>query len=193
MKKYNRNTTFFEYYFTNNIKKKSIYNDTCVNINTVRNVHEKCNKLFDNSWIIKEYSLYRHKNKELYVYPEGSSYCYEYASEIVTRDDYPNNIFVIKNNKIKLRNDFFESEYMYDSNLDIIEIQYIFTKNITIILRTNYENTFSNDKIESVAKISNLTNISKSNKFWSDVLLKVHNNTDEKDIKKCIDIINESF
>lgn len=191
MKTYNRNKVFFEYYLTDDIgKKKKIYENTYIHINVMKKVHDKCNKFFNNNWIIKEYSLYRYKDKELYVYPEGSSYCYEFNSEIMDNKKYPENIFIIKNNKNKLRNDYFEPKYMYDSHLDIIEIQYIYNKNITIILRTNYENTFSNEKIECVSKISNLTNITKSNKFWSEILIKVYDNADEKEIKKCINIIS---
>ncbi len=67
---------------------------------------------------------------------------------------------------------------MYESNIDIIEIRYIYNKNVTIILRTNYENSFDGKYL----KIGVLNNVLRSNKCWSEVLLRVYNNENVKNI-----------
>lgn len=175
---------FKEYYLLSNNTKYC--SDVSIDLKTFIKIHNTCKDKFDSNWIIKEYSIYKHKDKEFYIYPEGSNYCYEIDKKKEECEDISNNFMIIRNIQCKIRNDYFEPEYMYESNIDIIEIRYIYNKNITIILRTNYENTFDNKYV----KLSMLSDIVKSNKCWSEVLIRVYNDESVETINKALELIN---
>lgn len=175
MSKVKRNI-FKEYYLIS--KNTKTFKDISIPAKTFKKINEVCKDRFNDNFIIKEYSVYKNRDKEFYIYPEGSNYCYEVDKKQEDAKDISNNILVIRNIQKKIRNDYFEPQYMYESNIDIIEIRYIYNKNVTIILRTNYENSFDGKYL----KIGVLNNVLRSNKCWSEVLLRVYNNENVKNI-----------
>ena len=202
-KKYDTKTTIIEYHFSDNsiiegINKKlnEPYFSLEIPIKSIEFIFESLEKKFGKSETIKEYSIYKNNDFILTVYPDGSSYCCKTVSREIKDPIFSSNILVLYTEKYKVSNDNFQCKYIYNSNIDIIDIIFNVNNNINIVLSTLYENNINvkkNSKIKNIESLGKQTKISKSNNAWCELYVSVKCDSNIEEVHEIINSLNLFF
>lgn len=185
-KAHKKTDVYIEYHF---LHKSNTYSyDTKIPILKIQNIFLELSKRFgENNHKIHEYSIYSHDNMNLVIYMDGSNFCKNIKTSIIT-DPYvkDKNICTLYVEKNKVHNDNFPSLY---SNIvhDIIDMVFYISDNIQCIVRTNM--TYSNSKKETIDKIGVSKNHKSNSNTWCELYLQVDCNSDTDNVHSEIDFI----
>ena len=189
-KSYQKNENYVKYHFSDKKELLNKYYDINISSDKIAYVYKELRKLYGETDIIKDYSLYKHNNLELTVFPDGSSFCRRVRETKVKDEKFPE-IFVSFLEKFKLSNDYFPCQYNYNSTQDVIDIIFSVNSNIDIILSTKYENNNLNEKIKEINEISRPIKLKTTNKTWCELYLLVKCSANIDNIHKTINILEE--
>lgn len=191
MKNYKKKEEYIEYRFSYNNDKKPFV-DVGIPLEKVKKLFTNLQEKFgENNEIIKEYSIYKHDDMELTLFPDGSSFCRKVSTKKIEDSNTSNNILVTYKEKTKIPNDNFPCSFVYNSVCDIIDIIYNINNEIQIVLNTSYENNRIYEKLKTIESLGRANRPTKSNKIWCEVYLKINCNSKVEDVYKTIDLIEK--
>jgi len=180
---------YTEYVFSEVSDNKLPYFDSKISAEKMRLIFNSLREKYGIIELIKDYSIYSHNNLELKVYIDGSSFC-KRVSMKKSEKNINENICILDIIKNKVSNDIFPCKYSYDSILDIVDIIFNISENISVILRTLYENNKLFDKTKNVKNIGikkrNIKNIRKSNKYWCTISVITSGENIDEDVVRII-------
>jgi len=191
-KNYKKKEDYIEYRFSNNVgeNKNKPFLDVEIPVNKIRNVFEKLSEKYgENNEQIKEYSLYKHNDLELTVFPDGSSFCRQISLKEVQDPSVPEGIIVVYKEKHKISNDYFPCKYTYDSAVDTIDVVFNAASGINIILSTIFENNKKTEKIKNIWDIGRSRKVKSSHDVWCEVYVTVECSCDVNDVHNTINFV----
>jgi hypothetical protein len=178
--------TYIEYHFTDD------HISPCVNleipIKKIQDIFSILREKFGENEIIKEYSVYRHNDMELTLFPDGSCFCRQISIKELKDEKVPLYITYVK--KHKIANDVFPCKYMYHSAKDIVDVIFHVNEDIQIILRTNYENNIQ-EKIKELQDLGRPRKIQSSSQTWCELSIVANCSASIDDIYKSIHLLQE--
>lgn len=189
--KYKKSEHFIEYYVSVNSKNIT---DVSIPIKKIKNIFTNLqNEFGTNNETIKEYSLYGYDNKELTVFPDGSSFCRQIELQKLEDKNLPSSFYILYKKKDKIPNDCFPSSFVYNTNFDITDIIYTFKEGVRIIISTYYNH---NNKLEKIKKIEDLGKKQRSipkDKVWCELYIQADCYSKTEDVYKAIEILQKSI
>ena len=154
-KVYKKKEESIEYRFSNKIDVKSTksivtspYIDVEIPVDKIQDVFSMLREKYGETENIKEYSIYKHNDLELTVFPDGSSFCRQIIVKELKDINIPMGIFVNYKEKFKISNDYFPCKYVYNSSIDIVDVIFTLSNDIKIVLSTVYENNRNFEKVK---------------------------------------------
>jgi len=102
-KNYKKKEDYIEYRFSNNDgeSKNKPFLDVGISVEKIRKVFAKLQEIFgENNELIKEYSVYKHNDMKLTVFPDGSSFCRQVSVKEVKDTTTPDGIIVTYKEKL---------------------------------------------------------------------------------------------
>lgn len=193
-KDYKKKEDNIEYRFSNNDgeSKNKPFLDVGISVEKIRKVFAKLQEIFgENNELIKEYSVYKHNDMELTVFPDGSSFCRQVSVKEVEDTTTPDGIIVTYKEKHKMSNDYFPCKFVYNSAIDVIDVVFNVKDGIKIILNTIYENNRSVEKLKTIESLGRQRRAKKSNKVWCEIYVSVECSCDVNDVHETIDLMKD--
>jgi hypothetical protein len=155
-------------------------------------------KKFGETEKYKDYSIYKEDNLELTLFLNGSSFCHQVSrqplkdkglegTDIDSFDDME--ILVELREKTKISNDLFPPKYMYDEILDITDIVFSWSKNISIVLSVKYQrqvNHHGNYASETTVRSFGFSNIRNTNEFWAEISVEATFFSDVSEVHRAV-------
>jgi hypothetical protein len=199
-KNYKKKEKSIEYHFSNKIGVKSTkslyttpYIDVEIEVDKIQTafsiLREKCGETEN----IKEYSIYKHNDLELTVFPDGSSFCRQIIVKELKDINIPIGIFVNYKEKLKISNDYFPCKYVYNSSVDIVDVIFTLSNDIKIVLSTIYENNRKFEKVKNVEDLGRPNKIKKSKSAWCEMYVDVECSCDVEKVHNTIKMLVEIF
>lgn len=195
-----------EYHFLKTLEqkpKKSVpYLDTKISIKTMRNLLSVLRERMGPVERIKEYTIYKHWNKHLTILPDGSSFCNQVIRRPLEDKGLPNTdlklpenmtILVELKEKIKLSNDVFPPEYVYDEVVDIIDMVFQWSDTIAIILSTKYKEEDDSDGALTVKGMGRTSKMEDLKSVWCEVYLSADPTTDVDELHELIQFLTDTM
>ena len=193
-KNYKKKDDYIEYRFSHNAGKNKPFIDVGIPVEKIRKVFATLQERFgENNELIKEYSVYKHNDMELTVFPDGSSFCRQVSVKEIEDKTTPDSVIVTYKEKHKISNDYFPCKFIYSSAIDVIDIVYNVKKGIKIVLSTIYENNRSTEKLKTIESLSRANQATKSDKIWCEAYVNVECTCDVKDVYETINLMKEAF
>lgn len=152
---------------------------------------------------VSEYSVYKHRDLELTVLPDGSSFCHQVLRKPVEDRSLPSTdlrcpkILVVINDKTKVSNDIFPPKYSYDDVYDNIDIVFPWPIDnldhkpinhpISIVISTRNQT----DKRSEARSVKNLgkPSVTTNKDIWCEIYVKVRSEAEVSDVHKCVSYV----
>jgi len=184
---YKKSEHLIEYYISVNDKNIT---DVSIPIKNIKNVFKNLQTEFgENNEIIKEYSLYGCDNKELTVFPDGSSFCRQIEIQKLEDKNLPSFIYILYKIKNKIPNDCFPSSFIYNSIFDITDIIYTYKTGIRIIISTYYNNSINHDKLKNIEDLGKSTRSIPKNKVWCELYIQAECDSKTEDVQEALELL----
>ena len=184
-------TSYIKYHFSETDNKEP-YFSVEISIEKIRNIFDMLKENFGETETIKDYSIYKHNNTILTVYPDGSSFCNQIDSHYIKDPNFSKGILVSYNEKYKISNDIFPCKFNYDSIVDIIDIIFTVNKDIKIVLSSNYENNKTFEKVKNIESLGR-PNMTKSKNAWCELYIIVDCNSAVEEVHNTIHMLSSFF
>lgn len=184
-------------------KRLAPYLETDQTARVVQKLFSLLRKRFGVVEMYKDYSVYKHRNMELTVLPDGSSFCHQVFRKPLEDKGLPNSdpeslgtikILAELNEKVKISNDLFPPAYVYDEILDAIDIVFPWSSNISIVLSTCLDTQWMNERSQEVRNVKNIgrsTNNQDRDHLWCEVYVRVDYDSDVDDVHKVVKYIHQ--
>jgi hypothetical protein len=199
-KVYKKKEESIEYRFSNKIAVKSTksivtspYIDVEIPVDKIQDVFSMLREKYGETENIKEYSIYKHNDLELTVFPDGSSFCRQIIVKELKDINIPMGIFVNYKEKFKISNDYFPCKYVYNSSIDIVDVIFTLSNDIKIVLSTIYENNRNFSKVKKVEDLGRPDKIKKSKNAWCELYVDVECSCDVENVHNTIKMLVEVF
>jgi hypothetical protein len=190
--------------FIDKPKLKSLpYFDTSIPKKFIHFFFDVLRDKFGESELCKEYTIYKYRNLEMTVLPDGSSFCHQVLYKPVqdknieysdfNKSAYDVRVLISINERVKISNDVFPSEYNYDDVIDTIDIIFKWSDKISIVLSTKYQSDNSDNTVTKIKEITRPDRIESSDKLWAEIYLKVSCDCNFNSVHECVNFIEKTI